>query len=79
MFRQEVAAVCGLTQADQDVIDENAEAGIAACRWQRPLPKTPTCQELRAAIAALRAAAGSSPPAPKRKGALQRLREKVRL
>lgn len=83
VFREEIAGVCGLTRADQDVIDENAEAGVAACRWQRPLPKTPTCEEIRAEIAELRARAAGTVPVPKappkKKGVVQRFREKVKL
>jgi hypothetical protein len=71
-----------LTRADQAMIDENAEAGIAACKWQRPLPKTPTCEEIRAEIAALRAKAGQAAPLPRpapKKGIIRRIRDKVHL
>lgn len=81
IFKAEIASACGLTQDDQRIIDENAEAGIAACRWERPLPKTPTCEELRAEIAELRnrnpAPVAKTPP--KQKGYIRRAREAIKL
>jgi len=46
--------VCGITVADQAVMDDFIETGVSACRWQRPEPRTPSCTELRAEIAGLR-------------------------
>jgi hypothetical protein len=69
VFRAEIVETCGLTQADQDVIDNNEERGIAACRWARPQARTPTCDDLRAEIKSLH---GDQPPLPPKKKALWR-------
>jgi hypothetical protein len=55
VFRAAIVETCGLTQSDQDIIDENAERGVASCQWQRPAPRAPSCEAIRAEIAALRA------------------------
>lgn len=80
VFRAAVVETCGLTQADQDAIDKNVEAGIAACRWRRPEPRTPSCDALRAEIAALQAAkaveATNSPAAAKNRTIMDLLRQR---
>lgn len=53
-FKRAAIETCGLTQADQDIIDENTERGVSACRWARPQPRVPSCDDLRAEIEALR-------------------------
>jgi hypothetical protein len=54
VFRRAAVETCGLTQADQDAIDENTERGVAACRWARPEARVPSCQDLRDEIEQLR-------------------------
>lgn len=80
VFRAAAVETCGLTQADQDAIDENTEAGIAACRWRRPEPRTPSCDALRAEIAALRtpkpADANGDPPEPRKRTLMDLLRRR---
>jgi hypothetical protein len=39
VFEAPEYAVKGLTRDDQDWIDVNTEAGIAACQWKRPHPR----------------------------------------
>lgn len=36
VFQAPDYAIRGKTQVDQNWIDDNTEAGIAACKWQRP-------------------------------------------
>jgi hypothetical protein len=36
IFRAPDYAIRGKTQDDQNYIDDNTEAGIAACKWARP-------------------------------------------
>lgn len=36
IFRAPDFAIMGKTQVDQEWIDDNTEAGIAACKWSRP-------------------------------------------
>jgi hypothetical protein len=51
IFKAEIAKACGLTREDQQIIDENAEAGFGACpSWDRPAARKPTCEELRASL-----------------------------
>jgi hypothetical protein len=80
VFRQQAVEVCGLTQDDQNAIDENTEAGIAACRWRRPEPRVPSCEDLRAGIAALKAKrpidANGNPPVKKKRSILDVLRRR---
>lgn len=81
VFSDELARACGLTDADQLVIDAGAEAGFRACpNWQRPAPRHPTCEAVRLEIETLRnAAAGGRPAAAPRKPTLrERLRNAVR-
>jgi hypothetical protein len=78
VFRAAAVETCGLTQADQDAIDENTEAGVAACRWKRPEPRTPSCADPRIEIAAPRVPkpvdASGNPPAPKKRTIMDLLR-----
>ena len=39
MFERPEYAVLGRTGYDQNWIDSNTEAGVAACGWQRPKPR----------------------------------------
>jgi hypothetical protein len=39
VFERPEYAVFGQTRYDQNWIDSNTEAGVAACRWQRPKPR----------------------------------------
>jgi hypothetical protein len=80
VFKAEIASACGLTTDDQRIIDENAEAGLAACpAWSRPATRTPSCEELRHEIAELRIR-NPAPivKAPKKKSVVQRAREAIR-
>lgn len=61
-FRRAAVETCGLTEADQDVIDEQIERGVSACKWKRPQPRTPSCADLRKEISELRK---EKPPAAK--------------
>lgn len=60
-FARAAIEVCGLTQADQDIVDDYVEAGVQACQWRRPQPRTPSCTDLRDEIATLRARAVAAP------------------
>jgi hypothetical protein len=75
-FKRAAIEVCGLTQSDQDVIDDGTERGVAACRWRRPEPRVPSCADLRAEIASLRASAMKQklalPPATEKKSLWRR-------
>lgn len=55
VFNAAVIETCGLTQADQQVIDENQERGTSAFGWPKPAARVPSCEELRAQIAIMRA------------------------
>ena len=39
VFERPDYAVLGQTRYDQNWIDSNTEAGVAACGWQRPKPR----------------------------------------
>jgi hypothetical protein len=39
VFERPEYAVLGQTRYDQNWIDSNTEAGVAACEWQRPKPR----------------------------------------
>jgi hypothetical protein len=39
VFERPDYAVLGQTRYDQNWIDSNTEAGVAACGWQRPMPR----------------------------------------
>jgi hypothetical protein len=39
VFERPEYAVLGQTRYDQNWIDSNTEAGVAACGWQRPKPR----------------------------------------
>jgi hypothetical protein len=79
VVRAEIASACGLTTDDQRIIDENAEAGFAACpNWARPQPRTPSCEILRHEIAELRNRNPVVKKAPKKKGIIARAKEAIR-
>jgi len=61
-FKRAAQEVCGITVQDQQIMDYYVETGVSACRWARPQPRTPSCQDLRDEIAQLRAKPGV--PAP---------------
>lgn len=63
-FQRSAVEACGLTQADQDFIDDTIETGVSACKWKRPQPRTPSCADLRAEIAGLRAEVAKSRAVP---------------
>jgi hypothetical protein len=65
-------AVRGRAPYDQDWIDSTIEGGVGACRWQRPAPRPP---QLDAAPITRKAPA--APAAARKKGALQRARERL--
>jgi hypothetical protein len=41
VFERPAYVVLGQTRYDQNWIDSNTEAGVAACGWQRPQPRPP--------------------------------------
>lgn len=68
------AQVCGITVQDQAWIDEEIEGGVAACKFARPQPRTPTCQQLRDEIAAVRDKKPAPIPVPPKKGIRERVK-----
>lgn len=79
IFKAEIVSACGLTSDDQRVIDENAEAGLAACHWTRPQPRAPSCEQMRHEIAELRNRNSVVAKVPaKKKGVVQRAREAIK-
>lgn len=67
VFHSAAIEACGMTLADQEFIDDTIEGGVAACRWARPAARVPSCADLRAEIATLRAKAPPAPMKPKKK------------
>lgn len=78
-FARAAIEVCGITDTDQAAIDDYIESGVAACRWQRPDPRTPSCADLRADIDQLRNVHAVAPPPPlKKPSLLERAKAKFR-
>ena len=59
-FQRVAVEACGLTPADQNVLDDYVETGVGACKWRRPAERTPSCADLRGEIATLRADAAKA-------------------
>jgi hypothetical protein len=64
--------ILGKTQTDQDWIDGEVEAGVAACGFPRPGPRPAS---LDAPPATRQVAA--PPPPPKRRGIIKRIRDRI--
>ena len=71
-FKRAAQEVCGITVQDQQIMDYYVETGVSACRWARPQPRTPSCQDLRDEIAQLRAKPGTPPVVAKKPGLIKR-------
>lgn len=77
VFRAPDYAIRGKAQSDQDWIDDNTEAGIAACKWSRPKIR-PMPVKAAAKVAAQPAPVVSTvaAPPPVKRHWWQRLRKK---
>jgi hypothetical protein len=70
VFERPDYAVLGQTRYDQNWIDSNTEAGVAACGWQRPEPRPPALKE-PSRFRHL------TPPKKKRPGLIRRIKRAV--
>lgn len=68
-FPRPTYQVKGRTAYDQRWADKTTEAGIAGCRWKRPLKRPASLMPVKAPIAA--------PLPPKKPSLLQRLRSRL--
>jgi hypothetical protein len=69
VFERPEYAVLGQTRYDQNWIDSNIEAGVAACGWQRPKPRPQTL--------GMPPGAKYDAPAKKRPGLVRRIKRNI--
>lgn len=69
-FDRPSTVIKGKTFRDQDWIDDQVEAGVGACQWQRPAPRPASWDAVTVA--------GKTVPVPPPPAKKQRLRDRLR-